>query len=208
MHLSRDGQAVVIHDYSVDRTTNGSGKVADLTMSELKKLQISWKGGIERIPTLAEVLRTIPVKGRLFIEIKCGPEILPELKRVISQAGRKAAQVVIISFDYGTLAQSRKALPQFKHYWLTMALWPAMWEDIIARAKQAEFDGVNVDFRSSVSSAAVASAHAAGLQVYAFTINRSAQATQALDCHVDGITTDEPVLVQEIAFRTMGRAAL
>lgn len=198
IHLSRDGQAMVIHDRTVDRTTNGTGKVADLTMSELQKLQIAWKGGIERIPTLAEVLKTVPENKRLFVELKCGPEILPELKRVIDLSGKKAQQVVIISFDYDTLAQSRKLLPQLKHYWLTMAFWPSMWQDIIHRSKLAKFDGVDIDFRTSVSSESVASAHAAGLKVFAFTINHSEQASQALACRVDGITTDHPAMLQRM----------
>ena len=208
VHLSRDGHAVVIHDRTVDRTTNGIGRVSDLTISELRKLRISWKGGVERIPTLAEVLKTIPERGRLFVELKCGPEILPELKRLIDESGKKCRQIVIISFDYHTLARSRKALPQFKHYWLTMALWSSMWPDIISRAKLAEFDGVNVDFRMSVSSASVAAAHAAGLKVYAFTINHTSQANEALDYLVDGITTDEPALVQQLTARPIGRTAL
>jgi glycerophosphoryl diester phosphodiesterase len=74
--LSRDRQLVVIHDETVDRTTNGAGLVKDLTLSELTRLDAgSWfdpEFANERLPTLAQVLET--VRGQLMVNIEIKPE--------------------------------------------------------------------------------------------------------------------------------------
>ncbi|RLE54692.1 MAG: glycerophosphodiester phosphodiesterase [Candidatus Methanomethylicota archaeon] len=79
VRISRDGYAVVIHDETVDRTTNGTGKVSELTLRELKNLDA---GLGEKIPLLNEVLDYIAGKTVLFIEIKVEEAIKPTLKEV------------------------------------------------------------------------------------------------------------------------------
>ncbi|MBM3819829.1 MAG: hypothetical protein FJW14_12555 [Acidimicrobiia bacterium] len=73
VRLSRDGVPVVVHDETVDRTTNGTGNVADLTLAQLKALDAgSWKGkqfAAERIPTLAEALRAAYGRGKLLLDV-------------------------------------------------------------------------------------------------------------------------------------------
>ncbi len=90
VYLSKDGEIVVIHDANTRRVSGRNRKVVDQTLAELKKLDIgSWKGeqwSGERIPTLAELLEIIPEGKRLFIEIKCGPEIAPRLAQVLHSA--------------------------------------------------------------------------------------------------------------------------
>lgn len=78
IHLTKDTQLVVMHDASVNRTTNGKGNIADLTLAELKKLDAGqWFGSAfaqERIPTLQEVLKLVKGKKKLLIEIKKGDD--------------------------------------------------------------------------------------------------------------------------------------
>src|SRR5512136_2560745 len=81
VHLSKDGEVVLIHDHTVDRTTNGHGFVKDLTLAELKWLDAgSWydpKYAGERIPTLAELLTWAKDRVGVAIEIKNGPIYYP-----------------------------------------------------------------------------------------------------------------------------------
>jgi glycerophosphoryl diester phosphodiesterase len=90
VHLTKDGQIVVIHDFNTRRVGGRNRKVVDQTLAELKQLDVGrWKGeqwAGERIPTLAEYLAAIPDGKRLLIEIKCGPEIVPRLVQVIREA--------------------------------------------------------------------------------------------------------------------------
>ena len=88
VRMTKDGQLVIMHDKSVDRTTNGSGLVSELTLSEIKKLDAgSWKSKEfkrEKIPTLKETLRVMPKNIWLNIHLKGGSEL-----------GRATAEVVV-----------------------------------------------------------------------------------------------------------------
>ena len=77
VHLTKDGQVVVMHDPDVDRMTNGTGKIEDMTLAELKALRIAEGGAAEsrvadaeRIPTLEEVLQLIGNRAEVLLEIK------------------------------------------------------------------------------------------------------------------------------------------
>ena len=89
--LSKDGKIVVMHDPNTKRIGGVDRKVVDQTLAELRKLDVGrWKDARfagERMPTLEEMLATVPAGKRVFIEVKCGPEIVPELDRVLKASG-------------------------------------------------------------------------------------------------------------------------
>src|SRR6478752_5983209 len=83
VYRTKDGKIVVIHDKDTKRTAGGVNKVvAESTLAELRALDVGkWKGekyAGERIPTLAEVLATVPAGKKVFIEVKPGPEVVPD----------------------------------------------------------------------------------------------------------------------------------
>jgi Glycerophosphoryl diester phosphodiesterase family len=90
MYLSKDGRIVVFHDTTTKRFDGRERKVAHLTLEEMRGLNVgAWKGekwAGERVPDLVEILNTIPAGKRAVLEIKCGPEIVPELARVLGAA--------------------------------------------------------------------------------------------------------------------------
>jgi len=104
VRLSADGRIVAIHDETVERTTDGRGRVAELSLDELKRLDAGrWKGAAwagQQIPTLEEVLAIVPDEKRLLVEVKCGPEILGELRRVLAASGKPPGRVAVISFAF------------------------------------------------------------------------------------------------------------
>ncbi len=122
VHLTKDGQIVVIHDFNTRRVGHRNRKVVDQTLAELKQLDIgSWKGeqwAGERIPTLSEYLAAIPEGKRLFIEIKCGPEIVPRLVEVIRAAHKRPEQTCLIGFSYDVMRLAKRELPELKCYWI------------------------------------------------------------------------------------------
>jgi glycerophosphoryl diester phosphodiesterase len=114
LHLSKDGELVVIHDSSVDRTTNGKGKVAEFTLAELKILDAgSWfdkKYAGERIPTFAEVLSLTKNKVNLLIELKAAgtaEKAIPMLEQF-----DMLDQVIITSFNPEYLKIAKQLNPQ------------------------------------------------------------------------------------------------
>src|SRR6185436_2480783 len=88
--LTKDGKIVVIHDADTKRVAGIARRVADQTLDELRGLDVGkWKDpkfAGEKIPTLAEALALTPAGKRVFIEVKCGPEIVSELKRVLADS--------------------------------------------------------------------------------------------------------------------------
>ncbi len=119
--ISADGHAVVIHDETVDRTTDGTGKVKDMSLADLRKLDAgSWfdpQFAGEKIPTLDEVLGWAAGKLRLILELKYSyddasfdPELAPVVVKLI-QEHRMVERVIFISYQTKGLEQVRTLLP-------------------------------------------------------------------------------------------------
>lgn len=122
--LTADGQIVCMHDADTRRTTGTAKTIAEATLPELQPLDAgSWKDpqfAGERIPTLAEVLQAVPPGKLFYLEIKCGPEIMPPLVEVFSRQNQvKQDQLRIISFHPEVIAAAKQALPQVRAFCLT-----------------------------------------------------------------------------------------
>src|SRR4029077_20617905 len=112
VQLTRDGEVVVIHDWTLDRTTDGSGAVRDASLVEIRRLDAgAWFGPEfrgERVPTLAEVLAatTVPVN----VELKpVGDDGLEARALAAVAAAGAGERVIFSSFDAGSLARLRAA---------------------------------------------------------------------------------------------------
>jgi glycerophosphoryl diester phosphodiesterase len=212
VYLSKDGEIVVIHDANTRRVSGHSGKVVDQTLAELKKLDIgSWKGeqwSGERIPTLAELLEVIPEGKRLFIEIKCGPEIAPRLAQVLHSAHKRPEQTCLISFSYEVMQRVKKELPELKCYWIVQLRrnretkrWSPSLESIIRKTKEAGLDGIDFGDAAVIDREYVGKVKQSGLGVYIWTVDTTEEAGRLERAGVDGITTNRPGFLKEY-FRT------
>jgi glycerophosphoryl diester phosphodiesterase len=111
VHLSADGRLVVIHDHTLERTTNGSGLVRDYSAAELRKLDA---GDGEKIPLLQEVIELALGKVGLVIEIKQVPEVYPGLEDKLLNMLRQLGAVpecAVVSFNHPSIHQMRKLEP-------------------------------------------------------------------------------------------------
>lgn len=111
VHLSSDGRLVVIHDHTLDRTTNGSGLVRDHSAAELRKLDA---GEGEKIPLLQEVVELALGKVGLVIEIKQVPPLYPGLEEKLVNMLRQLGAVqecAAISFNHPVIHELRKMEP-------------------------------------------------------------------------------------------------
>jgi glycerophosphoryl diester phosphodiesterase len=181
--LTKDGEIVCIHDASTKRTTGRDIEVAGATLAELRQLEAgSWKGNQwkdVRIPTVGEVLATVPKGKRAFIEIKCGPGILPVLRRELAASGLQPEQVVIIGFDAEVLAEAKRRLPEMKSLWLTVfgtnkfthRVFPAA-SDILATLERIGADGVDCQSHAVIGQRFVETLHAAHKEVHIWTVDR------------------------------------
>lgn len=207
IYLTKDGQIVLLHDKTARRTTGVDRPIAEMTLAEVNALDAgTWKGAAwagERAPTLAGVLAELPAGKRLFIEIKCGAEVLPELGRVMQASGKKAEQLVLIGFDFETMRQAREWWPKAPIYWLASykadkatGELPKI-EDLIAKARAAKFDGLNLEQKFPIDAAFVARVKAAGLELFTWTVNDAAVGRRLAAAGLDGITTDRPAWLRE-----------
>ncbi|TBL73957.1 glycerophosphodiester phosphodiesterase [Paenibacillus thalictri] len=108
IQLSKDGVPVVMHDYTVDRMTDGTGMVRDFTLAELKGLRVKEQ---ETVPTLEEVLLLLKGKLNIMVELKQAGDLYPGLEEKTLELLRKTNtfdQAIIISFDHFSIARTRK----------------------------------------------------------------------------------------------------
>jgi glycerophosphoryl diester phosphodiesterase len=205
VYLTKDGKIVVIHDADTKRTAGVEMKVAASTLADLRKLDAGkWKGAKfagEKLPTLEEMLATVPAGKRVFIEVKCGPEIVPELDRVLKAAKLKPEQTAIISFNAGVIAATKKGRPDLQAYWIVSLGGkgkPKTAEELIAKAKEIKADGLDLSATPAVLDKTFGDkVKAAGLKLYVWTVDDPALAKKMLAAGVESITTNKPGWLRE-----------
>ncbi len=206
VYLSKDGKIVVIHDATTKRTATIDKKVVELNVDELKALDVGkWKNAKfagERIPTLEEVLATVPTGKRVFIEVKCGPEIVPELSRLLKASQLKPEQTAVISFSSDVIAAMKKARPDLPAYWIVSLApknqKPRTAEELIAKAKEIKADGLDLSATPAILDKAFGTkVKDAGLNLYVWTVNDAELAKQMIAAGVESITTDRPGWLRE-----------
>lgn len=121
VQLTRDGVPVVIHDFSVDRTTSGKGKVKDLTWQEIRRMDAGiWKGREfqgEQVPSLDEVLQLVKGRLKLNIELKTSGDMYPGLEEAVLErihAHHMTSDVVLTSFESKALLRAKEIDPEVK----------------------------------------------------------------------------------------------
>lgn len=227
VHLSQDGQLVVIHDETVDRTTEGAGSVAELTVAELKALDAGYDFGRDgthpfrgrglRIPTLEEVFAAFP-QARINIEIKPDRKdgaIERELWRLIEKYRRHRLTLVNSEHDgvvqrfrgIAASAPAGETVPTgapFRESLRFLVLSKVRWSGLYS----PPFDALQVPERFRIAGIDVAiatpqfiaAAHRAQVAVHVWTVDDPADMRRLIGMGVDGIITNHP----EILVRVLG----
>ncbi|HEY6442599.1 MAG TPA: glycerophosphodiester phosphodiesterase family protein [Candidatus Acidoferrales bacterium] len=193
LHLTRDARFVAIHDETLERTSNGRGPVRDHTLAELRALDVGkWydrQFAGQRIPTLEEILTFARTHDVVFyLEIKHGAAWGMHHALVGAlQSAENAARTVVISFDTSTLAP----LPKLDPGIMMGLLFDHAQPDPVQTA--TELGARQLCPRADlVTSELVDRAHAADLQVVAWTVNDPKQMRSLIQTGIDGIMTDRP----------------
>jgi glycerophosphoryl diester phosphodiesterase len=200
VHPSRDGRLVVIHDDTLDRTTDGKGAVAAHDWANLSKLVLKGTGG-QRMLLLDEVIEIFrPTPIVLRIEIKCGPDRVPypghaaRVAHAVQQAGL-LERSVFTSFQLATVREAVAAARPRTHVWLVT---PNVQIDIglagvIATARGADIAMLGLR-QNMLTAEIVAEVRAAGLGLGGWACNDAAAIERLLALAVDVFTTDRPDL--------------
>jgi glycerophosphoryl diester phosphodiesterase len=195
VQATRDGAVVVIHDETVDRTTNGHGAVTQLTLEEIQRLDAGVKRGEqfrgETIPTLEEVLKAVHGKLALNIEIKEGA-VEREVCRLMRTYDVRAASMVS-SFEWKALETVRTIDPEIK----IALLAEGNRERLIENAAKMRAYSINPRF-DMVDASFCEQAHTRGLKVMVWTVDAPEAMRILIRAGVDGIMTNYPERLRDV----------
>lgn len=190
VHATRDGKLVAFHDATLDRVTDGAGRIADLLWSEVRHARVA---GREPVPLFEELLEAFP-EARWNVDVKAEPALHPLLNLI----GRANAwdRVCVGSFSEDRVVRAQRlAGPRLATSFgtrgvlgLRLRSWgvpAALRRSAVAAQVPESQSGVRV-----VDARFVRAAHARGLQVHVWTVNEPERMHRLLDLGVDGIMTD------------------
>lgn len=185
VHLTRDQHLVVIHDTTVDRTTDGEGAIADFALAEIKQLDAG-KG--ERIPTLQEVIDLVRGKVILQIELK-GPGTAEPVIETVDRNSMEN-EVLLTSFVHDRLREARQLNPNLR----LGALWADPPPDACEQAIDMGAEAIHIQ-HLNIDSQLVEKAHAHGLKIRAWNPDTVEEIQRVIDLGVDAIGSNRPDLL-------------
>lgn len=200
--LSKDGHIVVMHDETVNRTTNGKGKVADLTLAQLKQLDAgSWfskQFAGEPVPTLAEVLATVQGKAQLLIEIKeSGRGISQKVDALVAQH-QAQTWCIVQSFDNQVIENLRKINSPLPKHQLVVGNFPLFLPYHVNKKFSAgsvyqypHAQSVNLMYKFTTRKV-IKKLHSQGQKAMVWTVNHPDDLHRLMCMGIDGIITNYP----------------
>ena len=222
IHATSDGVIVLMHDATVDRTTNGSGRIVDMTFDEIRTLDAGYKHSTDRgmtypfrgqgvvVPTLEEILTTFSDQYHL-IEIKQSePSIVEALVDLLDRTGMRD-RVIIASFDEPAIREFRAAAPDvFTSFALSEAaffffLSPEQEAQYVAVAEFLQvpprFGGIEV-----LTPEFLARSRRFGLKIHVWDVGGAEHMRQLIDLGMDGLIVDDPETLEGILKERAGQS--
>ena len=214
-HLTRDGHIVAIHDKDTNKVTKGKNKliVKKTSLKELQGLDVgSWKNETyskARIPTLEDVIDSLPEGKKFFIEIKCGTEIMKPLIKVIDLKVKERpilkTNISFISFDKDVIKSCRTQWPDIEANYLEsykkikgISKWAPNENEVFRLLKLSLASGIGTQANKEVLNPKfIKRLRLNQLSFHCWTINDVETARHFRDLGVDSITTDFPKRIRE-----------
>jgi len=194
VHLTNDGQLVIIHDETVDRTTNGTGTVGEMSLEQLHALDAG-KG--ERIPTLDEyfdlVAKTDIVSN---VELKNSIYRYPGIEGLVVgkiRERRLCERVIVSSFNHFSVLECKRLAPEIPCGFLTDG-WLI---DVGAYTKSYGIECVHPEYHS-LTDEAIAEIHTSGVAINAYTVNDPQDMRRLVEANIAGVITNDPLLLSKV----------
>lgn len=206
VHLTADGQLVVIHDFTVDHTTNGSGAVAEMTLEQIRMLDAgAWFSEAYQntyVPTLQEVFEMLQGQSWVNVEIKASTQGIEQAVAAAIEQYGMIEKVVISSFDPSIVRRFQSLMPQALTGWLYVegaGYDPhEILRDLHVSAVHPYHEMIDADYMTW--------ARERGYVVNTWTVNDPQRALLLRDLGVNVIITDHPALLRDV-FAANARAA-
>lgn len=209
VHLTADGQLAVIHDDTLDRTTDRTGAVRDLTMDQIREADAGatfvrtddagfpFRGRGLRVPTLPEVLAWLPDGIGLVIEIKARAAADAVVEAVRGHPVRRDGRLAVISFDEAAIERVRELDPDIKTGYLLVPTQPI--EPALVWATEHGHAGVH-PYEADLGMdplPLLAQAHAYGREIGCYVVNDPERMKHLAACGIWGFVTDVPDLARQ-----------
>ncbi len=209
-YLTKDQQIVALHDKTTERTAGVNWDVRKQSLARLQTLDVGkWKAGRfagERIPTLAQVCGVMSAEGKLVLEVKDSPRIVPFITEAATSGALEALlpdRLIIISFNANVIAACRKAMPDVKAFWLT-----GFKENVITREIEPSIDSIletlhridatGLDCKASdhIDEFFVQQLRNENFELHVYTVDDPRVAQRFQHLGVDSITTNRPAAIR------------
>jgi glycerophosphoryl diester phosphodiesterase len=215
LRVTRDNHLVVFHDETVERTTNGTGRVGDFRLADLKALDAGarWspdhgasyplRGRALRVPTLTEVFQAFP-HTRMNLELKDTRRSIPNSLCRLVQRHRMTDNVMVAGFDAGTLKKFRQLCPavatsaSFYEAAMFFSLQGLRLQSVYSASALALQVPEKYGDLTVVNRHFIEAAHARNMSVHVWTVNEEDDMRRLIDLGVDGIMTDNPQRLIEL----------
>ena len=200
VHMTSDGEIVVIHDPTLDRTTMGRGAISELATTDVTAARLKDRAGRttdERVPTLAQLLDLLaPQRAQLLLEIKVDARNrrypgIEEKALALLRSRRMAERTLVMAFEPETVARVRELDPAIRTVLLVGRRQGA--RDAVQQATALRANVIGYDFRL-LDADLVAATRTAGLKVAAWTVNEETDIRRIVGLGVDVVISDRPDL--------------
>ncbi|MEC9091387.1 MAG: glycerophosphodiester phosphodiesterase [Planctomycetota bacterium] len=204
-YLTKDQKIVCIHNKTTGKYSSQDLSVSSSTLAELRKLDVGSykhkKYKDVRIPSIREVFATVPPGKKIYVEIKCGPEIIPFLTREIDHSDLSADQVIVISFNSEVIKEFKKQTSKHKAYWLSgfktqKGSASPSFELVVKTLKDIQADGFS-STQTRQDRNFIKAIQSEGFEYHVWTVNAPKIAQQFMDWGAQSITTDRPQFIRK-----------
>jgi glycerophosphoryl diester phosphodiesterase len=202
IRLTKDNHVVCIHDKNSLRTSGEFLIISETKFNVLKKLDVgSWKSKKwknERIPLLEEVLKVIPDKKEIFIEVKTGTEIIEPLINALNRSNINLSDVSIISFNREVIKKIKSRMSEITGN-LLIAFDPEvnLEQGLGDLLKSINADGVGAQNHQNLNSSLVKEVHNLRKKIHVWTVNDQEEANKFELMGINSITTNRPKLIKK-----------
>jgi len=209
--LTRDCRIICMHDETTRRTAGIDIPIKDATLKELAFLDVGWWKGSgwvgERIPTLEDVLAIMPQGRMIFIEIKCGVEIVPYLRDILRRPNVRMENIRLLVFDdelAGTLSSMMSGIGVCLNVEYTRnnrdEVWKPTQDDIIDALTQSGVVGLSSQNHTMLDEQFVGEVRRMGRELHVWTVDEVSEAQRYAGLGVDSLMTNRPGLLKSGLF--------
>jgi len=207
VQLSKDNEIIVFHNNKIKNSFGKSVPVKSETLKNLEKyiIRINKKNKLneEKIPTLKKVLLSVPPNKHLFIEIKCGTEIIPYLKNVLRNSQIDPNKIKIIGFGLKKMSIIKKHFPDYdvllnkRIIMQNIIFFKTFYFNLIKKLNHNLLDGLNLSYTHFINLRMIKLFRVNKLKIFVWTINNPKKAIRLFELGVDGFMSDRAGWIRE-----------